>query len=80
MRTAITLGRRHGAKELEIIHLPSVSVADQMAKLKAARGSKTHSDFEHVEVWESDAGLTRKQRFSKPESEPEPVKKGKKNV
>lgn len=64
MRTAITVGRKHGGKAFELIHGPETPIQEQLEAFKDhAREGQVHPEFEHVELWASDGGRTKKRSF-----------------
>lgn len=67
MRTGVTIGTRHGGKRQEIISGENVSLPDQVEEFKANQLSKTHPDFERIEVWDNDSGRVKSARFLKPD-------------
>jgi len=66
MRYAITTGIRHGHQAPIVITGPEVPLNVQRETFLKMRGQTEHPDFHKVELWTSDAGITRKARFSKP--------------
>jgi hypothetical protein len=70
MREAITYGRRHGAKAREVISGPDVPIAKQLDSFKEFQGAVEHKDFEYVELWTSDSGLTKRRKLNKPHTAP----------
>ena len=80
MRTAIILGRKHGAKALEMISGPSIQITEQLKSFKAFLIDKEHESFETVELWTSDGGRMKQRRLLKPTPEvhqPQPQQKKK---
>lgn len=75
MRLALILGRRHDGKHFEVVHGPEVAITEQQLKMKALLADRQHPHFERIQLWISDAGCIRDQKFSPP---PPPAKKEKK--
>ena len=68
MRTAIVLGRRHGAAASELLVKPEDGVQAAKDKFKEFLGfSGVHPDFERVEIWDQDQGCERVLRLHSPE-------------
>lgn len=64
MRTAITLGWKHGGKSVDLLDPPNVSLVEQRQKFKQLNPDGFHSTYERIEVWESDSGVVRSRKFS----------------
>lgn len=72
MRTAITVGWRHGQKSgPDIVSGPTVPIQRQLADFKRMRGSRTHPVFAKVDVWTSSGGITKSSKFDHPSKKPE---------
>jgi hypothetical protein len=56
MRTAIIIGRKHGQKALEVVSGPEVPIVEQKELFKDFQRIHANDDYEHVELWISDAG------------------------
>jgi hypothetical protein len=66
MRTAITIGIRHGGKPTEVVSLPDVPIITQRSAFKLLRQEATNPLYERVELWDSGGGRMRTARFGKP--------------
>jgi len=67
MRRAITIGIRHGKDLPEIMTGPDMPLKEHTAGFKKLRETRSHPDFQRVEIWHSDSGLVRKARFLTPD-------------
>jgi len=79
MRTAITLVRRHGAANFEVVAGTDVPVHEQIADAKklAQTKDRTHPEYAEIQVWVSDIGIAKSIRFKSASAdsssgEPEP--------
>lgn len=63
MRTAITVGWFHGAKETKTLLGPETAIEDQIAAFKKLPATEVHDQFERVELWESGSGVTKTRKF-----------------
>lgn len=72
MRTAITLAIHRGGELSEMVDGPQTPIDVQRANFKNARQSKTHPQFERIELWESGAGRVLHHNFREPEVEKVP--------
>lgn len=68
MRTAIILGRAHGAKVFNIISDPN-GFAEQLGVYKKLL-PEARETFERIELWSSDGGCVRHDKFAKPAPAP----------
>jgi hypothetical protein len=67
MRTAITVGRKHGGKKLEIISGPETPIREQLDAFKdEVRSGESHESLEYIELWISDSGRAKKRKFITP--------------
>lgn len=79
MRTAITLAIHKCGELVEMLEGPLTPIDEQRARFKQARQSKTHPQFERIELWESDAGRILHHNFrdevieQKPQAEAPPI-------
>lgn len=72
MRTAITVGWRHGQKSgPDIVSGPTVPIQRQLAEFKRLRGSRSHPTYAKVDVWTSSGGITKSSKFDHPDKKPE---------
>lgn len=67
MRTALTIGTRHGGKSQAVIAGEAVPLPKQLADFKAMSLEAVHPDFERVDYWEKDGGKVKTKCFAKPE-------------
>ena len=69
MRTAITVIRRHGSEEFELVAGPEVSLTDHTTNLRKALTETTEpSQIAEYQMWVSDSGLHRTVNFMSPEA------------
>lgn len=71
MRTALTLIRHHGEDKFQVVCGPEVSIEEQktaVKKLAAGAVHRTHPEIAEVQLWRSDAGLTKRHRFDLPKA------------
>lgn len=73
MRTAITIGYRHGSTKPEVLALPDVPIGEQFEGLANIAPDRTHNKWRRVEVWSSDEGLVRYREYT-PEPKAEKAK------
>src|SRR4051812_10996771 len=67
MRTAIILGRRHDGDLMELVSGIEAPIHEQLATFKTEYcRADVHKDFEYVELWTSDEGLTKKRKLISP--------------
>jgi hypothetical protein len=67
MRTAIILGRKHGGKTMELVHGTEKPIHEQLPTFKAEFcRSEIHEEFEYVELWTSDEGMTKRRKLISP--------------
>lgn len=79
MRVSLTIGFPHGGGPGRLIAAPGPDIAGQKAEFKKIRAAGHHPEFERIEVWMSDAGISRKCGLSKkppksPEAKPPETK------
>lgn len=63
MRTAITVGWKHGGKESTVIIQPTSPVSEHHAAFKKLDPNGVHDTFQRVEIWESDSGVVLSREF-----------------
>lgn len=75
MRTALTIGLIDGSDVWEFLSGPETQIADQRAAFKELRGTRHHTRYSEVQLWESGSGLVLRHRYipSKVEVEPAPM-------
>lgn len=66
MRTAITLGRKHGEKHMQVLSGPEKHLTQQFAEFKDFKRVREHAEFEEVELWTSDGGRIKSRSLSLP--------------
>lgn len=80
MRTALIVGRKHGSKKLEVVELPSTVGAEvhkTIASFKEQTASGESKQWELLELWTSDGGVTKRRKLIKPKPKPSPEDKPK---
>jgi hypothetical protein len=63
MRTAITLGYKHGSDKAEMLVGPDVPNNEHVIRFKKLPPGRMHPKFEVVEIWGSDGGITHSRKF-----------------
>ncbi|HEX8312409.1 MAG TPA: hypothetical protein VF614_13895 [Chthoniobacteraceae bacterium] len=71
MRSALTLVRSHGEQKFAVAVGPEISIDEQMRHFKrASSGGKCHETIAEMQLWISDAGISKRVRFG---VVPEPI-------
>lgn len=65
MRTAFTVGLIKGADTWEFLAGPETAIGDQRAAFKALRAGPGGKKYAEIQLWESDAGITLRHKFTK---------------
>ena len=68
MRTATTIGKRHGGK-WELVSGPDISIDVQSKSFRSLKSSQTNPDYEEIQYQEKDQTACLL-RFKKPETKP----------
>lgn len=61
---AVTIGRRVGSQNWELIHGPEKPVHEHGATLRKLSQSERNDTWDEIKIWEEHCGLSRKQRFN----------------
>lgn len=64
MRTAITLAIHKGGELVQMVAGPLTPIQDQRAMFKEASQSRTHPEFERIELWLSQGGIEKHHDYS----------------
>lgn len=68
MRVALTIGYEHNSAKPQFLFGPETPLSAQIDFIKSLK-LETHPQFQRVELWESDGGVTKYRKFAKPEPE-----------
>jgi hypothetical protein len=64
MRTGITLARKHGSKNFEIVAGTDIPIHQQIADAKKlSTPERVHPKFAELQIWTSDSGITKHLKF-----------------
>lgn len=63
MRTAITVGWKHGGKDSTVILQPTSPILEHYAAFKKLDPNGVNDTFQRVEIWESDSGVVQTREF-----------------
>ncbi|TXH52221.1 MAG: hypothetical protein E6Q97_16610 [Desulfurellales bacterium] len=74
MRSAITIVRRHGSTQWELLAGPETHISEHRALFKGLCRSKHNEEIAEVQVWAPDVGLDRRRSFDAgPKPAPAPM-------